>query len=457
MNSTHLIKYSLYIFMLSMLVACGSSGESDINDSSGFSSVISVSSSQTQSSPQTQNSSTMSSVASSVISTSSITASSLNQNVSSTSNSAPALAAPQNITAVPANGSVTLSWNPVSGASSYTIYYASEADILIANIASFDDGTVIQNSSSPRVINSLRNDETYYFVVTAVNANGESLASTEVSATPTAIDLTKQPTAQEVLVVELINRARANPEAEATRYAIGLNDGITGGTITSTPKPPLAHNLFLIDSARAHSQWMLDTDTFSHTGANGSTATQRMTAAGYLFTGTWENGENIAWGGTRSSSINLTNYALSHHEGLFKSPGHRVNILNAGYREIGVGQKQGNFTSSGTTYLASMLTQNFARSGTQYFITGVAYNDANNNDFYDVGEALSGITISLNGKTYSVYNTGAFSIPVANGTYDLTIAGDILGTALYSSVQINNANVKVDIVKTADTLEVITP
>lgn len=441
--------------MLSMLVACGSSGESDTKDSSGLSSVISVSSSQTQSSPQTQNSSTISSVASSVISTSSITASSLSQNFSSTSNSAPTT--PQNVTAVPANGSVTLSWNPVSGASSYTIYYASEANILIANIASFDDGTRLQNSSSPRVINSLRNDETYYFVVTAVNANGESLASTEVSATPTAIDLTKQPTAQEVLVVELINRARANPEAEATRYAIGLNDGITGSTITSTPKPPLAHNLFLIDSARAHSQWMLDTDTFSHTGANGSTATQRMTAAGYVFTGIWENGENIAWGGTRSASINLTNYALSHHEGLFKSPGHRVNILNAGYREIGVGQKQGDFISSGTTYLASMLTQNFARSGTQFFITGVAYNDANNNDFYDVGEALGGITISLNGKTYSVYNTGAFSIPVANGTYDLTIAGDILGTTLYSSVQVNNANVKVDIVKTADTLEVITP
>lgn len=435
--------------MLSMLVACGSSGESDTNDSSGISSVASISSS--------QRNSTSSSVVSSAISTSSIsTTSSPGQNTSSIGSSTPALVAPQNVTAVPANSSVILSWNPVNGANSYTIYYASESNILIANIASFDDGTVLKNSTSPRIIDSLRNDETYYFVVTAVNSDGESLASTEVIATPTSIDVTKQPTAQEVLVVELINRARANPEAEATRYGIGLNDGITGGAITSTPKPPLAHNLFLIDSARTHSQWMLDTDTFSHTGANNSTATQRMTAAGYLFTGIWENGENIAWGGTRSTSINLTNYALSHHEGLFKSAGHRTNILNEGFREIGAGQKQGNFTSEGVTYLASMLTENFARSGAQFFITGVAYNDANNNDFYDVGEGLNGIMISLNGKTYPVYNTGAYSIPVINGTYDLTISGDILGTTLYSKVQVNNANVKVDIVKTADMLEVIT-
>lgn len=374
--------------------------------------------------------------------------------MSSSTASTAVLSAPQNVTVVPGNGSVTLSWSPVSGATGYNIYYASEANIVIANIASFDDGTRIQSATSPYVINSLRNDETYFFVVTAFNGNGESVSSVETITTPTIIDLSRQPTAQEVLVVELINRARANPEAEAARYGIGLNDGISGTPLTATPKQPLAHNLFLVDAARKHSQWMLDADIFSHTGVNNSTPTERMAGAGYVFSGSWSSGENIAWGGTTASSINLTSYALSHHEGLFKSPGHRVNILGANFRELGVGQKQGSFLSNGTNYLSSMLTENFARSGSSYYLTGVVYSDANNNSFYDVGEGLSGVTIAFNGKSYLTYATGAYSIPVSNGTYNLTITGAMLGAPVYHTTQINNANTKVDVIKTGNSVVV---
>src|SRR5690606_15232091 len=119
---------------------------------------------------------------------------------STSASSTVAHAAPQNVSVIPANGSVTLTWNPVSGATGYHIYYASEANILINSIASFDDGTRLQHATSPRVITALRNDETYYFVVTAVSGGVESLASSELSATPGSIDLTLQPTSQEVLV-----------------------------------------------------------------------------------------------------------------------------------------------------------------------------------------------------------------------------------------------------------------
>jgi hypothetical protein len=430
MNSKLLAKPFFITCILLTLASCG-------GGSSGGGSGTPTASSATQSSSSNSSSSIISN--------------------SSSSSSTSALAAPQNIAVVPANGSVTLTWNTVVGATSYNIYYASESKILIGSIASFDDGTALKNVSSPRVINSLRNNETYYFVVTAVSNGTESLASVEVSATPSAIDLSRQPTAQEVLVMELVNRARANPEAEAVRYGIGLNDGITGTAITATPKQPLAHNLLLIDSARTHSQWMLDADIFSHTGMNDSTPTMRMSAAGYLFTGSWMSGENIAWGGTTASSINLTNYALQHHEGLFKSPGHRLNILEANFRELGIGQKQGNFISNGTNYLSSMLTQNFARSGSSYYLTGVVYKDLNSNEFYDVGEGLSGINISFNGTTYPVYATGAYSIPVGNGSYNLTITGDALGSATYRTVQINNANVKMDVLLTGNIIKVALP
>ena len=365
------------------------------------------------------------------------------------------LAIPQNPSAKAGNATITLSWNAVAGATSYHIYYATEANIISKNISAFQNGTWIKNINSPYAITGLQNNKTYYFVVTAVNASQESSQSLEVSATPSADDPAKQPTAQEVLIIELINRARFDPTAEAARYSIGLNDGITGTQITADRKPPVALNLLLTDAARVHSQWMLDNDIFSHTGANNNSPTDRMTTAGYTFTGSWSNGENIAWAGTTASSIDLTQNAFGHHEGLFKSPGHRENILAAGFREIGVGQKQGYFMTGGTNYLSSMLTEDFAKSGNSYFLSGVIYADSNNNQFYDVGEGLDGITITTNGKAYPVYSTGAYSIPLTNGIYDVVITGTALPATINYQVNINNANIKLNVVKTGTTTNVV--
>lgn len=445
MKSLILVNRALLVASLVTLISCG-------GGSGGGGSTPPASKNSSPASSLAISSSTPSSIA-----TSSQSSAVLSSAVSSTTSSLLSLAAPQNIAAQPGTAAVTLSWNSVVGATGYRIYYASEANLIINNIASFDDGTRIDNASSPRVITNLRNGETYYFVVTAINGNQESVASAEVSATPGAVDLAKQPNAQEVLVVELVNRARANPDAEAARLGIGLNDGITGTPISNTPKPPLAHNLLLIESSRLHSQWMLDADIFSHTGSNNSTPHERMQAVGYSFTGNWTSGENIAWGGTTGSSINLTSYAISQHEGLFKSPGHRVNILNANFRELGVGQLQGYFMQDGRNYLSSMLTQNFARSGSNYFLTGVIYEDKNNNEFYDVGEGLSGINITINNKTYAAFNSGAYAIPLVNATYELSITGDALGAPVYYSVQISNQNRKLDVIKTGNNLRVSVP
>lgn len=375
-------------------------------------------------------------------------------NSGSSSSIIASLAQPQNVKVTPGNASVTLSWSPVDGANGYHVYYATQANIISKNISAFENGTWVKNVSSPHVITNLQNGKTYYFVVTAINGPQESGQSVELSTTPTAVDLSKQPTAQEVYVVEMINRARFDPAAEAARYGIGLNDGISGTPISADRKSPLAHNLFLIDSARAHSQWMLDADVFSHTGANNSTPGERMAAAGYVFAGAWANGENIAQAGTTASTINLTTYAALHHEGLFKSPGHRLNILSTNFREIGVGQKQGYFINNGTNYLSSMLTENFARSGNNYFITGVIYNDTNSNEFYNVGEGISGATIKVNDKTYSAFASGAYSIPVSNGSYDLVIsAADLQFDTIYN-VQVSGGNVKVDVIKNGNAIDV---
>jgi hypothetical protein len=83
------------------------------------------------------------------------------------------------------------------------------------------------------------------------------------------------------------------------------------------------------------------------------------------------------------------------------------------------------------------------------------YSDNNNNDFYDVGEGLSGITITFNGKSYPVYGTGAYTIPISNGTYNITVTGDLLDGAVYHTVQINNANTKLDVIKSGSAIDVV--
>ena len=88
--------------------------------------------------------------------------------------------APAGVSAVASNGQVTITWDPVAVATSYKLYMDTQTGI------SKTTSTVTQHPSvsSPFVPTNLINGTTYYFVVTAVNVNGESIESAEVSATP---------------------------------------------------------------------------------------------------------------------------------------------------------------------------------------------------------------------------------------------------------------------------------
>ena len=258
--------------------------------------------------------------------------------------------------------------------------------------------------------------------------------------------MSREPTVAETVMLELVNRARAAPSTEAALFGIDLNDGLSAGTISDTAKAPLAFNTNLIASSDTHSAWMLATGTFSHTGDGGSSAGDRMTAAGYSFNGSWTWGENIstAWATGPDSylaSRDDTTLITSAHEGLFKSSGHRTNILSEGFREIGIGQ--GVQTADGRQ--DHYVTQKFARSGSDLYITGVIFRDADGDAFYDAGEGVSGATLTLsNGTPVSAFASGAFTVPVSSaGTYTLTMS--VAGEAdRQSTVTIGTENIKVD-------------
>ncbi|MGW2105484.1 CAP domain-containing protein [Streptomyces sp. NPDC001948] len=96
--------------------------------------------------------------------------------------------------------------------------------------------------------------------------------------------------------------------------------------------PPLKMNSELKKIAQAHSTDMASSRKMSHTGSDGSAPDDRISRSGY----DWHAyGENVARGYATPKSVVA---------GWMRSPGHRRNILNCAFKEIGVGHaRSGNY------------------------------------------------------------------------------------------------------------------
>ncbi|MEE1940082.1 CAP domain-containing protein [Streptomyces sp. TRM 70361] len=88
---------------------------------------------------------------------------------------------------------------------------------------------------------------------------------------------------------------------------------------------PVTANARLTRAADDYSDVMAASGVMSHTGPDGSTMADRVEAAGYA----WSNlGENIARGQPDAAAV---------MDAWMNSPGHRANILNCAFEELGVG------------------------------------------------------------------------------------------------------------------------
>ena len=92
--------------------------------------------------------------------------------------------APKNVLAVPGAGSMTVNWSAVGSAVFYKVYVASAPGITKQNYGSLVDGKLYPAVGTSQVVTGLTPGRTYYAVVTAVNASGESAESVQVQATP---------------------------------------------------------------------------------------------------------------------------------------------------------------------------------------------------------------------------------------------------------------------------------
>ena len=101
-------------------------------------------------------------------------------------------------------------------------------------------------------------------------------------------------------------------------------------------KRKLTPNRQLAKAARRHARDMAAKNYFSHDSLGGIDFVDRILKADYVDKGDgWTLGENLAWGSHELAT------PRSIVKAWMKSPGHRANILNGKFREIGIGVVRG--------------------------------------------------------------------------------------------------------------------
>lgn len=266
-----------------------------------------------------------------------------------------------------------------------------------------------------------------------------------------------EPTDEEQLYVEFINRARRDPPGEAERlrsttdpdivtqyqnFAVDLSL-MASQVAAIPPAPPLSINAQLTAAARVHSADMLANAFQGHTGTDGSTFGTRATAQGYAWDSIAENvfaSASSVWQGHAAFEVDWGKGGVG---GMQTPPGHRDTIHSLSQREIGVGVLKGRNGLAGP----QVVTQDFGnRPGLNPFITGVVYYELNGNGFYDLDEGLGGAVVLAEGSgSYAVTaSSGGYSVPVpAHATYRVTIR--VAGAAdIQKQVAVGDESVKVD-------------
>jgi uncharacterized protein YkwD len=302
------------------------------------------------------------------------------------------------------------------------------------------------------------------------------------------------PTNDEQYMLELVNRARVNGDAEAARLGLSsLNEGPpTEGsdpwTILSATQP-LSWNPKLQNAAQGQADVLQNGDQFfsgqsPHTYPNGTSSPQaRIAAAGYQEASfstarTSQNGflpgpeaiaEEISQGSGPYTGARVTTAVRTAHEGVAGDPnnaglfrdltvpgrGHRSTIMYEFWREIGIGISTGTDQGQGSTWDSIYIVQDFGAQSSSStsgpYITGVVYQDANGNGFYDPGEGVGGVSVHVAGANYYAVtsSSGGYSVPVSgDGNYTVSFSGGGVTSTNKSATISGNLNAKVDFVTT---------
>jgi uncharacterized protein YkwD len=159
-------------------------------------------------------------------------------------------------------------------------------------------------------------------------------ATATAAATPAAVTNTAPASVSKAFadqVLEAVNAARATPRR------CGTSEHAAAGPVRWNAQVELA--------ALAHAQYLQQHNLFSHTGANGSSVGDRVTATGYV----WQTvGENIAAGYPDLAAV---------VQGWIDSPSHCVNVMSGNFTDLGVVVVPGTSANTYRNYWAMVLAR----------------------------------------------------------------------------------------------------
>ena len=263
-----------------------------------------------------------------------------------------------------------------------------------------------------------------------------------------------EPTPEETLILEYINRGRADPKAESARIA-PPGKKIRGVEVDMFRKEmdqikasaPLVFNLDLLKAARRHAHYQIlngqgHDEVLGKKGFSGANPGERVRAVGYRFRGVAENVFVHGRSPRQAHEEFIVDRGPGGTGGMQPGRGHRVNIFNEKFREYGGSYLRHSNKAS--------VTQLFGTRGGGRFVGGVAYVDKNNNKFYDIGEGMGAIQMTAGGKTAKTWKSGAYSLAIGEGAVAITaVYNDLKYTRLLPS---GSDNVKFDFIipQTAD-------
>lgn len=284
--------------------------------------------------------------------------------------------------------------------------------------------------------------------------------------------LTFDPSPIEQEMLELLNRFRDNPQAELDELLSSHPTPLTardadvqqaldffsvdGNALESqfaslSPAPPLAWNEALYDAAGNHNDLMIQFDTQSHQLPGEAGLLQRDVDAGYDWEFSVRVGENI-FAFSRSVIYGHAAFVIDWGfgpNGIQDPAGHRVNMLDQGFQEVGISIVEETDPSNNVGPL--VISQEFGRRGNygNPAVLGVVFDDLDADGFYDAGEGLSGVTVELSGTngtfTTTSMSAGGYQVKVPSGTYTATASGGALGGEIREfDVMVGGSNSKVD-------------
>jgi hypothetical protein len=260
-----------------------------------------------------------------------------------------------------------------------------------------------------------------------------------------------EPTAQETLILEFINRCRANPQADALRIAPLEKKG---GSVDYamfreemakfSPVQPLVFHLDVLKAARWHSHYqILNGQTHvqeqGKPGFCGVEPMHRVKAAGANLRNFGENCFSKAQNPWNSHEAFVIDWGEGPG-GMQPKRGHRNNILNGSFNVAGTAAlPDGNHLA--VTHVLGTIRQRFAG--------GVVYDDKNRNRFYDPGEGVGGVTIAHGDQTIQTWKSGAYTLPISGGAGskdEVTLRVELGGKSYSKRHSATDGNIKFDVI-----------